>query len=224
MRWDRFSQKVRFRRGQHITIVGTTGSGKTVLAREILQNRDYTMVAGTKKHDEELYPAFEELGFELTDDFDAGPEPENSRVIFRPERSDPGTKGRNEQREAFERALFEVWEVGRWTVYADEVWWLTDRLRLAPMFEEFWAAGRSDKITVVASTQKPVDIPLLAFDGATHLFLFRNSDRYRINRMAEFTGRWIEVARWLIPQLPEHEFLYVNTRTAEAYRSKVLLR
>lgn len=223
LRWDDFRAQLRFRQGEHITIVGTTGSGKTLLARELLKFRDFVAVLGTKRNDPELYGPFENLGYEITEDFDATPEAHESRIIFRPRLSTPDQKGLDRQRQAFEAMLFEVFEAGRWTLYADEIWYLTNRLKLAPIFETFWTAGRTEHISVVASTQLPVSIPLLAFDQATHLFLFKNSDRYRINRMAEFTGSDIDLARYVIPRLPLHEFLYVDTRTGQMVRSKVIL-
>ena len=58
---------------------------------------------------------------------------------------------------------------------------------------------------------------------ATHLFLFRNTDKYRINRMAEFAGSDSAELRKLIPTLPRHEFVYVDTRTGLLLRSMVML-
>lgn len=214
---------MRFRQGEHITIVGTTGSGKTVLARELLETRDYTAVLGTKNEDDELYGPFEDRGYEITGDFDPSPDANESRIIFRPRLSSPDHKGLDRQRQEFERMLFEVWEYGGWTLYADEIWYLTVRLKLDTIFETFWTAGRSNHITVVAATQLPVSIPLLAFDQATHLFLFRNTDQYRIKRMSEFAGADSKVIRELIPRLPRHEFVYVDTREGTMIRSKVIL-
>ena len=223
VRWDDFRRRVHLRQGEHITIVGTTGSGKTVLARELLRDRDYAAVLGTKNEDEELYGPFQKRGYELTDSFDPEPDADESRIIFRPRLATPDDKGLAKQRQAFEGMLFEVWEAGGWTLYADEIWYLVVRLKLATIFETFWGAGRSNHITVVASTQLPVSIPLMAFDQATHLFLFRNTDRYRVNRMAEFAGSDNDLARYIIPRLPRHEFLYVDTRSGTMLRSKVIL-
>jgi hypothetical protein len=223
IRWDEFLFRLRMRPGEHITIVGVTGSGKSVLARMLLRRRDYVAVLGTKNRDPELYGAFMRDGYVLVERFDAEPPPGRSRIIYRPRMSTPDEAGLDAQRTAFRRMLTEVYEVGRWTLYADEVWYLTNRLNLATILETFWTAGRSLEITLVASTQLPVSIPLLAFDQATHLFLFRNTDRRRIDRMAEFAGANREVVRAVIPRLPQHEFLYVNTRTGNLARSKVIL-
>jgi energy-coupling factor transporter ATP-binding protein EcfA2 len=223
--WARFRQQVRLRQGEHITIIGTTGSGKTVLARELLQARSYVVVLGTKNTDAELYEPFQAIGYELvgTGDFDAMPERDESRIIFRPRITTPDKKGRERQRDAFQTMLFEVWAAGGWTIYADEIWTLTNPLGLAVTFEEFWSAGRSEHITVVASTQEPVYIPRLAFTAATHLFLFQNPDQQRIDRIAELSAGNRNLVREMLPQLPQHEFLYINTRTRTVLRSKVQL-
>jgi hypothetical protein len=223
VRWDRFRAALRLRQGEHITIVGVTGSGKTILARELLGFRSYVVVMGTKRRDPELYAPFEERGYEVTDKFDPEPSEDESRIIFRPRMGTPDEKGRARQRDAFQGMLFEAYEAGGWTIYADELVRITSTLKLATTMEEFWTGGRTEKLTVVGATQFPVYVPLAAFDQATHLFLFNNSDRNRVNRMAEFTGRNIVMARHLIPRLPEHEFLYVNTRTGYAARSKVIV-
>lgn len=223
MRWDHFRAKVRFRQGEHITIVGTTGSGKTVLGRELVQDIDFCAVLGTKNEDREVYGPFQDHGFEITDQFDPSPPREESKIIFRPRMTTPDDRGLAKQRQAFELMLFEVYEYGGWHVFADEIWTLTNRLKLATIFETLWSAGRSLGITIVALTQLPVSIPLMAFDQATHLFLFRNTDQYRIKRMAEFAGADQAVLRHLIPRLPRHEFCYVDTREGTMIRSKVIL-
>lgn len=224
VRWDEFQRRVRFRQGDHITIVGTTGSGKTVLARELLFKRDYVIVLGTKNTDPELYGPLVERGFEIVEHFDATPEgDEPKRVIFRPRLTTPDKKGLARQADRFREVLYEVFKAGGWAVYADEIFYVADKLGLSDVFEILWTTGRTEDITVIASTQLPVRIPLVAFDQAVHLFLFRNADQQRVRRMAEFSGSDVDLVRYVIPRLPLHEFLYVDTRSGMLMRSKVLL-
>ena len=223
VRWDRFIESVTFKQGEMITIVGTIGSGKTVLERELVEFRSFTVLLGTKPEDRELYVPFEQRGYELVDRFDPSPPADESRVIFRPRLTAPDAKARAKQADAFREMLLEVWEYGGWTVVADEIWYLTNQLKLADIFETLWTQGRSSGVTIVAATQLPVSIPLLAFDQATHLFLFRNTDKYRINRMSEFAGADSAVLKVVIPLLPRHEFIYVDTREGTLLRSMVIL-
>lgn len=223
-RWDRFRQRARFRQGEHITIIGTTGSGKTVLERELVKTTPYTVVLGTKNSDTELYGGFLQVGYEMVDTFDAQPiDGEPDRVIFRPRLESSGRRGVERQREEFEHVFDEVLEAGGWHIVCDELWTLANRLNLTVNLETFWTAGRSEGITVVGATQEPVYIPLLAYTAATHLFYFRTTDRKRIERMAELSGGHNDLMRRLIPELPKHEFVYTNTRTGLVLRSKVAL-
>lgn len=222
VRFDRFLADLDFRQGEHVTIVGPTGSGKTVLALELLAFRDYVVAMGTKKRDVELYPALERRGFVVADTFDPEPEDGETHVIFRPALKAPTREAVAAQREAFRVCLTEVFLAGGWCVYSDELRYMIDNLGLGTEYETLLLQGRSDRVTLVSATQEPIDIPLGFFGMATHLFLFANPDRRRIQRMAEFTGQFRELAEYTIPRLPDYEFLYVNTRRRQIVRSKVI--
>lgn len=223
--WGTFTRELNFQQGEHCTLVGTTGSGKTTLARELLiPQREYVVVLATKVRDESLYEPLIQRGFILTDKFKPNPDDDQPhKIIFRPPLDAPTTEAMKSQSERFREALIAIFQHGGWAVYADEVRYLTDNLKLHTQFETLWLQGRSLKVSIIASTQRPVSIPLLAFDSATHLFLWRNTDRVNIQRMAEFAGADIDVVRYIIPRLPRHEFLYIDTRTGRMTRSKVEL-
>lgn len=222
--WGAFMREFRasFLQGQHVTIVGTTGSGKTTLARQLLPIRDYVTVMATKARDTSLYTPLERMGYVVTDTFDAD-DTDEPRVIFRPKLDAPTRTARDEQAEAFREALIDVFNTGGWAIYADEVRYLTQYLGLATEMELLWLQGRSLGVSLIVSTQRPVSIPLLAFDQADHLFLFRNTDRQNVQRMSEFTGADVDLARYVIPRLPLHEALYVDTRSGRMVRTRVTL-
>lgn len=233
VRWDRFlagDQSIRwagfdFRQGEHITIIAPTGGGKTVLARRLLRYRDFVVVLGVKNRDPELYGPFEQEGYVLRRRFEVEPpaEADEARVLFVPQTDKHGAEARKIKGKAFRGVLNDVYDVGYWAVYADDIQYQADQLRLGPEFEELWMLGRSEKASVVAASQEPVDIPVMAYGMATHLFLFKNPDLYRARRMAELTGINREVTQETILKLPEHEFLYVNRPTGRMLRSKVIL-
>jgi hypothetical protein len=219
--WPRFLESFDWRQGEHITLVGSWGSGKTTLARQLLPRRDYVVVLATKKTDPSLYEPLLNAGYVLRDTFDPDPGAE-PRVIFRPKLSSPTAEGREEQREAFREALVSIFDTGGWCVYADEIRYLSDYLRLGTELETLWLQGRSLGISMVAGTQRPVSIPVLAFD-ANHLFFWRATDKRDIVTMSEFAGVNMTVAREVIPRLPKHEALYIGTRTDDMTRTKVTL-
>jgi hypothetical protein len=215
-----------WKQGEHITTIGPTGSGKTVLNRELLRRRDYVVVLGVKNRDPELYGPFERMGYELTHRFEPVP-PANaphSRVLFVPRTSLHGAEARKAKTAAFRNVLNEIQDVGYWCVYLDDVQYMADQLRLTVDLEELWVIGRSEGVSVVASSQEPVNIPVMAYGMASHLFLFANRDLYRARRMAELTGVNREIAETTILSLPPHEFLYVNKDTGRMLRSKVIRR
>lgn len=225
VRWDRFLKDFVWNQGEHVTTVGPTGSGKTVLNRELLARRQFVIVLGVKNQDAELYGPFQRQGYELVHRFEAEPpaEAQHKRILFVPEaRGFHGTEARKRKARAFRGVLNDVEDVGGWTVYADDVQYQADKLGLAPEFEELWMIGRSEKVSVVASSQEPVNIPVMAYSAATHLFLFKNPDAYRARRMAELTGVNRDAAQQIILNLPDHEFVYIDKRSGRMVRSVVI--
>jgi hypothetical protein len=211
------------KQGEHVTTIGPTGSGKTVLNRELLKLRDFVVVLGVKNRDPELYGGFEREGYRQVTKFDPTPADDASeeRVLYVPKTSKHGKEGRQERAARLRHALNDVYDAGYWAVYIDDVQYVADQLGLATELEELWMLGRSEGVTVVASSQEPVNIPLMAYGQATHLFLFQNPDIRRADRMAELTGTNRDVIRDTILRLPPHEFVYVNKNTQELVRSKV---
>jgi hypothetical protein len=224
VRFDEFMRKWRWRQGEHVTTIGPTGSGKTVLNRQLLRRRDYVVILGIKNRDQELYGPFEQEGYELVHRFEPEPPAQSneSKVLFVPRSDKHGAEARQEKSRAFRQVLNDVYDVGYWCVYADDIQYMADKLKLATEFEELWQIGRSERVSVVASSQEPVDIPVMAYGSATHLFLFANRDLYRARRMAELTGVNREIAETTILSLPPHEFLYISKDTGAMCRSIVI--
>ncbi len=227
VRFDRFMEKWDWRQGEHVTTIGPTGSGKTVLNRQLLRRRDYVVVLGVKQRDVELYGPFQREGYELVHRFSPVPpdEAEQSHVLFVPRMDASSAEERaSKASKAFRNVLNEIYLAGGWTVYADDIQYMAHELRLDRSFRELWQLGRSEGVSVVASSQEPVDIPVMAYGQATHLFLFHNPDRYRAERMAQLTGLNREVTEHTILRLPKHEFLFINKNSGEMLRSKVIRR
>jgi hypothetical protein len=162
----------------------------------------------------------ENEGFEMTDDPELDFERE-PKVIFRPKLEAPTAKAQGEQRDKFQELLISIFNEGGWAVYGDEVRYLSDNLQLKRELELLWLQGRSLGITMIVSTQRPVSIPVVAFESASHLFLFRTTDQANIDRAAEFESANKPLLRYLLPRLAFHEVLYIEARTGRMVRTKV---
>lgn len=209
-----------WRPGEHLALVGKTGSGKTVLTRSLLSIRDYVVVFGTKPRDASLYEPLERQGFEITDRFNPE-ETDRPKLIFRPPLGDLSREGRAAQREAFRAALDGIYRVGSWCVVLDEVRYLSEQLRLVEELNLLWLQGRSLGISIVAGTQRPVSVPLNMFEMATHHFAFRMPGRDDRARASDYLGDLREVAFQTMAELPRHEFLYADVTSSRALRSRV---
>lgn len=213
-----FDAQLVWRQGEHMTLAGGTGSGKTTFARQLLPRRKYVVVMATKAEDSSLYDPLLAMGFVMRSSWD--PQPDDSPwVIFKPPLVG-GVDGKDAQREAFRGALIDIFDEGRWCVYCDEVRYLTEFLNLKTEMELLWLQGRSLGISVVAATQRPVSIPILAFE-AQHLFVWRFSHKPDIDTISHFSGTLSPVVRQTVPRLPKHEVLHVQPEYGTAERTKL---
>lgn len=200
------SSPFKWRQGEHVTLLGPTGQGKTTLALEILPMRDYVIVFGTKAKDTTLDRLIREQGFHKCEEWP--PPPWAKKIVLWPKLR--SLNYRMEQQQTFGAALYDIYKSGGWTVYLDELRYICDTLRLSELVENLWQQGRSLGITVVGGNQRPRFVPLNAYDQATHLFVWNFNDKENAKRLAEIVGiDEREVAR-IIRELPKYDVLYIN--------------
>lgn len=216
--WPQFDRNFVWNQGEHITLTGQTGSGKTTFARQLLPRRRFVAVMATKREDPSLYEPLRAEGFVTRSSWNPDPE-EEPRVIFKPPLIG-GRAGKDAQADAFRDALIAIFEEGGWCVYCDEIRYLTEFLRLQTELELLWLQGRSLGISVVGATQRPVSIPLLAFE-AQHLFTWRFTEKRDVDTISAFTGTLFPTVRQTLPRLPKHEVLHIAAEYGAAQRTRL---
>lgn len=216
--WDEFLDGILdWQQGEHVTLLGHTGSGKTTLARHLIQKRRHKLVFATKPRDPNI-DVFKKDGFHLTRTWPVDPRIKRN-VLFWPKIE--RTSDISAQAEAIARCLQSVYRTGGWCLYFDEVRYITDTLGLQRPLEVIWLQGRALKLSVLAGTQRPAWIPREAYSEASHLFLWRSTNRYDLKRLEDASNVDTKELTPILRNLPKHDVLYLNTRDGSMTRTRV---
>jgi len=191
----------RWQPGEHVSIFGPTGRGKTTVALALVEQRDPVVVIVSKRRDSligklaargwQTVGSADELrrrrrGSFVSRYFNAPDEPR--RIVLWT--SPPGSirARRHEQAEQVRRALDWLYASGRWTVVLDEALYVAKNLRLAEELEVVWHEGRSSGLSLVACSQRPSWLPKSAYSAPTYLVMFSTADPDDLKRLADIGG------------------------------------
>ena len=194
-----------WQQGEHVTLIGTTGSGKTTLAAQILGARNYIVIFGVKGRDSSM-DKFLGMGFIRIPEWSWN-EISNYLVLW------PKIRGYGhvqKQREVFADAMDAIYRQGGWCVVFDEVSYLSDTLSMDRQLKFMLQQGRSSGISIVGMTQRPAFIPLAFYDQASHLFIWRDNDRRNRQRIGELAGNASAVVQREVADLRKREVLYLH--------------
>ncbi|MFD8943346.1 hypothetical protein ACFV00_15275 [Streptomyces californicus] len=223
MPWDEFLRdRFDWQQGEHVTFVGNTGSGKTNLATQLLPMRDFVVALATKPSgkDKTMSSLVRQDRYQKVT---AWPPPtvigaRSRRIVLWPPFERP--EDIHQQQVVLDRALRDIFAAGGWTVFADELFYLCKFLGMSRLFEVFWSQARSLGISIVGGTQRPAWVPLMAFNQATHLFMYRTTHDADLKRMGGLGGLDDRLIREIAPRLPKYHALYLNTRDGEMMITK----
>lgn len=216
--WDSFYEWFarNWHQGEHVTIIGPTGEGKTLLSTELIRIPRFVVAFGTKGRDTTLERLIRDDGYYRLRTWT--PDVSDHVVLWPPIK---GAGQAREQQRIFQSAIDGIYRSGGWTVLLDEVSYMSDFLKLDTHLKFLLNQSRSSGISVVGATQRPAFIPLAFYDQASHYFVFKDEDSRNTDRLAEISGFHRRDAAAMIRGLEHHQFLYRHKHTGTIVRSKV---
>jgi energy-coupling factor transporter ATP-binding protein EcfA2 len=223
-----------YNQGEHVAIVGPTGSGKTLLglclckavgarrAKDGAPSR--VTVIQTKPRDDTLRLVLPEKEWPKIKKWPPGYGQEHC-VVWPP-------AGVPSSRAARQRAvllpLLDTLEVeGNQTVYIPEAAYferpLPKGMGMSATMEQLWAEARSNRLGVISDTQRPRMVTRLMWSEPQWLVVFMPEDEDDLRRVAEMSGFKRDV--WnIVPNLGEHEFLCIRRQRHKGKRELYVSR
>lgn len=225
--WEDFYQRMSmesehtWRQGQHIGLIGKTGCGKTTVANALLPIREYVTVIATKPISASLDKFGRDNGYVKMKEWpkrgkdNAANSPR--RILWPPARQFEDVP--NQRRVVYD-AFNDVYGVGGWCVYVDELRFITETLKLGSAVEIFLMQGRELGISFIGGMQRPKFVPLTVYSQSSHLFFWNEKDINNLERVSAINSVDSHFISGVVTNLPEHEFLYIYSPTGYMCRSK----
>ncbi|MDE2101940.1 MAG: hypothetical protein KGL39_32135 [Patescibacteria group bacterium] len=218
LRWPQFQAEFSsgHKQGEHVAIVGPTGSGKTLLGLELCK------VIGSRPAKNKRPSSVTVLCYKPRDDTlreilpkDQWPEIKRWPPSYGQEHCIVWVRsgGVQRQRAIFVPLLDTMYQEGGQTVYIPEASHFErkppDGLGMGGKMTEFWSAARSNRLTVVSDTQRPRFVTRSMWTEPQWVFIFPPDDEDDLIHVAKLSGRKVDVLR-VVQNLGEHEFLCVR--------------
>jgi DNA helicase HerA-like ATPase len=202
--------KLNIRPNDRLFFAGRTGSGKTTLAKGLL-NGVAKFVVIDPKH------TFTMSGIPTKPHFDKNLDRQIVRVPMYDKRKD---KRRTAEMERFADVINDVWKAGNRVLYIDELTLVTRPRPLLPELAKAIRTGRERGLGVWTGSQRPTEIPSEVFTESEHIFVFQLG--YMRDRM-KVTHFTTDAIYRVMEGLRGHSFAYYNVRDNRMERFKPIV-
>jgi energy-coupling factor transporter ATP-binding protein EcfA2 len=222
-RQDFLDNYFEYKPGEHVSLIGPTQKGKSLLAHQLLQvaNRPSLDVVSLvmKPRDSTVAEWSQKLGFKEIDHWPPVQWPwqnEPAGYTLWPKHIMSDVEADNDHlREEFRRAIMASYSSGNSIVFGDEVYGLCVELGLSKELTALWTRGSGMGAGLWSATQKPSgttqgSIPSFVYNSPTWLFLTGDPDARNRQRFNEIGGVDGNAVAEHIMTLRKYEFLVIH--------------
>lgn len=219
-----------YKSGEHVTVVGPTGCGKTTICFELLDAiaspelpavvlvkkprddvvKDWAKLSGFKKT--QTWPPVMKRGFSKKS---GGLLKKRRGWIFWPRQDladiDKDTKQISED---FRRAINECYRRGDRILFIDDLVGFSKELGLERILKTVYMEGRAMGCGLWGAIQRPYEAPVIMYGAANHLILFKDPDKRSTDRFKDIGGVDRDLVENTVNSLTAHEFLYIGRTMA----------
>lgn len=216
--WDKFSRRtLQWKPGEHFGLIGPTGQGKTTMLFNLLPLHPYVVVFATKPRDKSMDGLIRQ-GYLKMDKWAPRDPAQFPRRVLWPDASRLDSK--TKQRAVFGAAFDEIYREGGWTVALDEMWYMSQVLKMDEDIKTYLLQARSLGISLLMATQRPAWVPREMYTASTHLMFWRVNDETDLSAISGIGARSSQLIRETVMNLDPFQCLYVNTRTGFMCRTR----
>jgi hypothetical protein len=209
--FDDHLRSLKWNQGEHVFISGATGSGKTTLARSILERRGHVLAFALKVKDDTITKDY--AGWSVVGSMKEI-EPWMNRVVLWPKlKRGGGTELLAHQANVVQSAFDHLFKARGWCLFIDELNYMCKFMGVQKPIESLHYIGRSSGISLVTAAQRPAYVPLAVLSNASHAYVGRTKLATDLKRMGDFGDVDPKATSRTIQSLEsKHDFLYMPTQ------------